>query len=292
MEFTFVKGYRDNPFLRESFFSLARGVFGIRFDGWFEKGYWTNKYIPYSYCVGEKVIANVSISRISLVIEGALKRGLQIGTVMVHPDFRGRGLSGKLMEMVLAEYEGKYDLLYLFANDSVLDFYPKFGFVRKEEHLFSLPYSGKAGAGGLARKLDMDDARDRHLLFKLAKRRLPVSGTFAATGTEELLMFYCLNVFKDCIYFFANEECIAIYEEEEGELQLYDFFGNSSISLPSMLAKIAGQKTKRIVFHFTPEECGLPIAASAYSGSDTLFVRTAKGLTLPEKFKHPITSQA
>ncbi|WP_181884379.1 GNAT family N-acetyltransferase [Neobacillus piezotolerans] len=291
MELRFVKGYREDAALRESFFSLARQVFGIQFDSWYENGYWTGKYIPFSYCLGERVVANVSVSRIGLLIEGEERRGIQIGTVMVDPEFRGRGLSGKLMERVLAEFEREYDLMYLFANHSVLDFYPKFGFTRKEEHIFSLPFKRKAGSGQLGRFLDMGDERDRQLLFQLAKRRRPISSTFAATGTEELLMFYCLNVFKDCIYYFEEEEWVGIFEEQEGELHLYDLIGGSLPDITSILARIAGEETRRIIFHFTPE-AGLPFDLSTHAGSEIMFVRAAEGLVLPEKIKHPITSQA
>lgn len=45
---------------------------------------------------------------------------------MTHPDYRGQGLAKKLLEHVIAKYEDQYDFLYLFANDTVLDFYPKF----------------------------------------------------------------------------------------------------------------------------------------------------------------------
>ncbi|WP_409275288.1 GNAT family N-acetyltransferase [Neobacillus sp. SCS-31] len=292
MAFTFVKGYREDPVLRESFFSLARSVFGIRFDRWYEMGFWTDKYIPYSYSDGENIIANVSVNRIGLVMDGVERRGLQIGTVMAHPDFRRQGLSRRLMEFVLDDFEGMYDVMYLFANQSVLDFYPKFGFVQKKEFLFSLPYRRHREASGLIRKLNMEDVRDRQFLFQFAKRRVQVSQRFAAIDTEELLMFYCLNVFSHCIYYLEDEECIAIYEEEAGELQLFDLIGISLVDLHSIVAKIAGKNTERIVFHFTPEDVGLPVESDTFQGSETLFVRTAEGVFLPEKFKHPLTAQA
>jgi hypothetical protein len=40
------------------------------------------------------------------------------------------------LEKVLGEWRRKYDLIYLFANDSVLDYYPKFGFSRVEEYQY------------------------------------------------------------------------------------------------------------------------------------------------------------
>ncbi|WP_165778752.1 hypothetical protein [Leptospira perolatii] len=41
-----------------------------------------------------------------------------------------------LMKDALSDYEGKVDLFFLFANESVLDFYPKFGFRKIEETIF------------------------------------------------------------------------------------------------------------------------------------------------------------
>ncbi|WP_316568282.1 GNAT family N-acetyltransferase [Neobacillus sp. YIM B06451] len=292
MAFRFVKGYRQDPVLRESFFSLARSIFGIQFNRWYEMGFWTDKYIPYSYCDGENIIANVSVNRIGLVMDGVERRGLQIGTVMVHPDFRGLGLSRRLMEFVLDDFEGKYDVMYLFANQSVLDFYPKFGFVQKKEFLFSLSFKRSGEISALIRKLNMEDVRDRQFLFQFAKRRIEVSRRFTATDTQELLMFYCLNVFSHCIYYLEDEECIAIYEEDAGELQLFDLISISRVDLHSIVAKIAGEKTEKIIFHFMPEDVGLRFESHTYQGNETLFVRMAEGVCLPEKFKHPLTAQA
>ncbi|MGD6968452.1 GNAT family N-acetyltransferase [Rossellomorea vietnamensis] len=116
--YTFVKGYRDNISLRKSFNSLASQVFGIDFEKWYERGFWTGKYEPYSLVDGDKVIANVSVNKINLIIEGERKGAVQLGTVMTHKDYRGKGLSGVLMRNVLEEFKD-VDLIYLFANSTV-----------------------------------------------------------------------------------------------------------------------------------------------------------------------------
>ena len=76
-ELNLVKGYQEHEGLRKSFNDLASNVFGISFEAWYQKGYWTPKYIPFSYIDGEKVVANVSVNQIDLVINGENKRGLQ-----------------------------------------------------------------------------------------------------------------------------------------------------------------------------------------------------------------------
>ena len=78
-------------------------------------------------CDEGRVVSNVSVNRIRFDLGGKKKDYIQIGTVMTDEKYRGKGLNGQIMERVLKEYEGKADGIYLFANDSVLNYYPKFG---------------------------------------------------------------------------------------------------------------------------------------------------------------------
>lgn len=41
----------------------------------------------------DQIIANVSVKKMDLEVNGESKRALQIGTVMTHPEHRGKGLS-------------------------------------------------------------------------------------------------------------------------------------------------------------------------------------------------------
>ncbi|MEW4225772.1 GNAT family N-acetyltransferase [Rossellomorea marisflavi] len=131
------KNVRENKNLRDSFNQLAEDTFGIHFEQWHERGYWTEKYVPFSFVEGDRVIANVSVNLIDFTIEGEEKKAIQIGTVMTHPDYRNRGLSTDLLKSVLAQYRNQVDFVYLFANQNVLEFYPKFGFQAQQETLFS-----------------------------------------------------------------------------------------------------------------------------------------------------------
>ncbi|MGE6666933.1 GNAT family N-acetyltransferase [Paenibacillus xylanexedens] len=215
-ELIFMKNYKNNEVLRKSFFELAVNTFEINFEDWYRQGYWGERYIPYSYVDGDQVIANVSVNILELIIHGEKKKAIQIGTVMTHPDYRGKGLSTRLMNKVLEEYENKYDYMYLFANESVLDFYPKFGFKPVEEHLFSMNYTAKKSPEPAnIRKLNVTNAEDLRLIQKLASERLPVSRHFATQHAQGILMFYCLNVFSDDIYYLENENIIVIYQKEE-----------------------------------------------------------------------------
>lgn len=82
-------------------------------------------------------MANVSVNIIDIEIQEQVKRYIQIGTVMTDCNYRNKGLSRKLMDKILQDWKDKCDAIYLYANDSVLDFYPKFGFIKAMEYQYS-----------------------------------------------------------------------------------------------------------------------------------------------------------
>ncbi|WP_045516395.1 hypothetical protein [Neobacillus niacini] len=67
-KYTFVKGYRENEPLRDSFNQLATKTFGIDFEAWYLNGFWTDKYQPYSFTDNGQIVANVSVKILNLVI--------------------------------------------------------------------------------------------------------------------------------------------------------------------------------------------------------------------------------
>ena len=140
---------------------MANRVFGLSFQEWCESGYWTDLYLPYAICEGGRVVSNVSVNIMEFSWNGAPRRYIQLGTVMTAPEYRGKGLSRRLMEAVLEDWKNRCDALYLFANNTVLDFYPKFGFERAEEYKACAAITPK---GGKYRKMNLSDAADLALL--------------------------------------------------------------------------------------------------------------------------------
>ncbi|KOY16063.1 GNAT family N-acetyltransferase [Paenibacillus xylanivorans] len=291
-ELIFMKNYKNYEALRKSFFELAVNTFEINFEDWYQQGYWGERYIPYSYVDGDQVIANVSVNILELIIHGEKKKAIQIGTVMTHPDYRGKGLSTRLMNKVLEEYENKYDYMYLFANESVLDFYPKFGFKPVEEHLFSMNYTAKKSPEPAnIQKLDVTNAEDLRLIHKFASERLPVSQHFATNHAQGIFMFYCLNVFSDDIYYLENENVIVIYKKEKHNIDLFDLVSLNKIHMTDILHQIADEDTEEITFHFTPDATDHIVLKSTIT-NDGLYVKTPGENMYPVHVKYPITSIA
>lgn len=291
-ELIFLKDYKSDEKLRKSFNGLATKVFGIDFERWYQQGFWSNRYIPFSYADGDKVVANVSVNVLNLVIDSERKSAIQIGTVMTHPEYRKRGLSANLMNKVLEEYENKYDFMYLFANQTVLDFYPKFGFKSVEEYQFSMKFSSSQSIDTEIRKLNGNSSEDINFIFNFASNRVPVSHLFGTENSQELLMFYCINVFIYDIYYLEREDVIVIFKKEDKKIDIFDIISRTEINIDDILSNITDKDINKIVFHFTPDYKGLITKCDIFKGSDVLFVRTNGNNHFPAQIKHPLTSQA
>ncbi|WP_442599808.1 GNAT family N-acetyltransferase [Neobacillus sp. D3-1R] len=290
-EITVVKAYQHNEKLRKSFNELATSIFGIEFEDWYQHGYWSSKYIPYSVIIHDQVIANVSVNLLELVVHNNKWSAVQIGTVMTHPDFRGKGFSQLLMNTVLADYKD-VDLIYLFANSSVLDFYPKFGFKPHNEVSYTLDYFNNADYPIEFTKLNGRKKEDLDIIYQHAKRRLPVSSLFGTANTAELLLYYCLNVFYENIYFLKEENTIVICKTEDNHLHVYDVICDTQKDILKLLHVFTTKETKEIVFHFTPDDQTIAFKQSVYEDNHVLFIKNNSNVSLPNHFKHPLTSQA
>lgn len=290
-EVSFVKGYQHDEKLRKSFNLLATLIFGIEFESWYQKGYWRDKYIPYSFVVQDQVVANVSVNLIDMTINNSEKSAVQIGTVMTHPDHRGKGYSQLLMNKVLTDYANA-DLFYLFANETVLDFYPKFGFQRMAETSFIMEFSFSNNRPFELLKLDGRKKEDLDFIYQHASNKSSVSHHFGTKRTEELFMFYCMNVFFDDIYFIKDEETLAICRYDDNTLHLFDIISKRQFDLENIINALALTNTVQAVLHFTPDDQDILFKKTLYEDDTVLFIKNNSDVELPEFFKHPITSQA
>lgn len=298
MQMTLETNLRDDAQTRASFFALAQGVFGLSFEGWYRQGFWSDRYMPYALVENRRVVANVSVNRMTTRWQGESKTFVQIGTVMTDPAFRGRGFARRLMEAVLGDWQAKCDGMYLYANDTVLDFYPKFGFARDTEYVYTLPrerLGGWTGAGqalldakldadsrprfGSFAPLDMDSEAGRAVLRRCYRKGSPYTA-LPLLDNEGLLFFYCAGPLKDAVYYSARHDMAAVLEQEGATLLCHDFFGAAPMPLGRLLAELAGS-AGRIELGFAPcgpqSEALLPICdVEPAAGDDALFVLQGK----------------
>ena len=217
-------------------------------------------------------------------------KALQIGTVMTHPDYRGRGLGASLMTTVLAEHEGDYDFVYLFGDASALSFYPKFGFTKLEESQFSLVVNpGKVNSGPL-RKLDLNSSTDRSLFERVTTARAAVSQTLGVVNDQHLLLFYGLLALPNNLYYLDDQDALVIYRVKENTLHLFDVISPQAVSLEAVLERILTAEVTLVRFHFTPDLENWDVLCEPMQTDDALFVKPA--ITVTKPFTFPYTSHA
>ena len=263
-----ISGYRHDAALRASFNALAEKTFGLNFEGWYQNGFWGDNYNPYSIVADGRVVANVSVNKTDMIIGGERRKFYQLGTVMTDPAYRGRGYIREIMQTVdrdIADADG----VYLFGNDSVLEFYPRFGFVPGEEHVYERPV-GQSGTCRMQR-IPMEDEQGFSRL-RAAMDKSAVQSACEMAGNPELIFFYVSQFMKDCAYYCEALDCWAIAEIEDGNLTLHNIFCPEAVSLDEVIAAF-GAEVKHVTLGFAPLDTS-GFTCRAYHEEDcTFFVR-------------------
>ncbi len=290
-KYGFKYNYKDHSVLRESFNNLTEKTYGFNFKQWYENGYWGDKYIPYSLLDGDEIVANVSVNVMDFLILGEKKRFIQIGTVMTDEEYRGKGLSRTLMEIVIKEWEDKCDLIYLFANDSVLDFYPKFGFDLCNEYQYSINKI-KEGKLEKIRKMNMDNHKDREFVYNMVYNATSLS-KISMKNNPSLIMFYCTYFMRDNIYYIEDYDAVVVCDFNEDVLYVQDAFTTKEVKLDKIINGMMNEKTKKVVLGFTPNDIS-PYEKTLIREEDTtLFIKTGKDNPFKrEALMFPVLSHA
>ena len=245
-----AKNYRDNASLRASFNALAEQTFGgLNFENWYQLGYWGDNYIPYSLIIDGKVVANVSLNRTDLVMGGERRRIYQLGTVMTDPEHRNKGY----IRLLMAEIEKDIayaDGVYLFANDSVVTFYPKFGFQTNREYLWEREVSQEGPCTLVQIPMDTPENRER-LAKAMAESTFPDGCRMV--DNPGLIFFYAAQFMQDCVYYSRELDAWAIAEQEDGELTLHSVFTGRDNSLDAVIAAF-GNTVRHVVLGFSPAD--------------------------------------
>ena len=218
---TIEKNYRDNESLRNSFNELAGKVFGgLNFEDWYRNGYY----------------------------DGRIVKLIQLGTVMTDPDYRGRGYARMLMEKIIEDYENKVDGIYLFANDSVVDFYPKFGFRKSREYQFSKAV--KIDTERTAQLVPMAEKSDWDNMVQILNKTEQNAKMYMVSNAG-LYMFYLSQFIQENTFYIADCDSYAIAEIEGDTLILHAVIGSGAID---RVISAFGKEIKKVILAFTPND--------------------------------------
>jgi GNAT superfamily N-acetyltransferase len=279
----------DRYFL-PAFFKFTKTVFpSADFGTWIRLGYWDGVYTPHALVSGKKIIANVGATPLEIFINGERRRGVQIGTVGTLPEERSRGLSRQLMEHVIRKYERESDIFFLFANETVLDFYPKFGFKRSYESIYRY-FVQKGNSGKHLNKLDLAKKGDRYLIDHMLKTRSPLTRLFGAEDYGSITWWHLINVYGKDIYYWEDKDLLIIMYAVENTLKLIDLISTVPQAPEPLINEIAGfGNTSSLLFHFPPAIIPFPYDKMEPDEEPMLFVRG--NFNPAPGFKFPVTAQ-
>lgn len=244
-----VKAYQNQPELRLSFNRLAKEIYGLDFEGWYQNGFWQEQYLPYSVIQDGRIIANVSVNLTNMSFNGKKYRFIQLGTVMTEEPFRNQGLIRFLLAEIGKDFAGKTDGVYLFANDSVLDFYPKFGFERADEYQYFKNL--EPSPGRTIRQIPMNDKKDQAQMCTVLNTR-KCCGNLILSENTGLYMFYLSGFMQENVYYEEKTDTYVVAEIEEDTLFLHAIFPGKPVSVTE-LARAFGGTIRKLVLCFTPE---------------------------------------
>lgn len=248
MNYMLIKNSIANDKYRDGYYQLAKDTFRLSFENWYNSGYFDGKHVPYTLFDGDKAVANISVNFMDVVFEGHRKKYVQLGTVMTDKEYRGKGLQKYIFIEIMKDLQGKADAIFLFANKTVLEFYPKLGFVKDEEYAFAKTINGTLGN---LRQLDMTNPDDVAMVKKYYEKGNPFSDMTVVDGFG-LEMFYLGGPYSECVYYMSEYDAVVILEKDKNSLTVLDIFCTADKDMDDILSALCHGETV-INLGFTPK---------------------------------------
>lgn len=264
-----VEHYRDDPHLRGALNALTQQTYGFDFEAWYQAGFWPDDHQPCSLVRQGQMLANASSNRLDFSLDGQHLRTVQIGTVMTAPEAQGNGYSRYLMERLVTRWAERCDLLYLFANSTVLELYPKFGFRRVLEHEHYLPWSASPRASSF-KPVDLDDSDQRRHFMATVASSCPQARLSLQPHVSQT-MFYCQGPYRKALHYSTAHDAYVVVEHEQGRMLLAEVYCARPVALLEIVGELVRGETREVVLGFTPLQ-GDGFATRLVDNDDALFV--------------------
>lgn len=283
-----IKNYRNDGQLRHSFNELAKRTFCIDFEDWYQNGYWTDRYNPYSIVMDGKVVANVSVNITAFAVNGEKKRYVQLGTVMTDEQYRNRGLIRKIMAEIDRDYAGSADGIYLFAGNDVLDFYPKFGFETAKQYEYVKTIEEKTQE--IFVQIPMQNKRDWDMLEEKIKTCCKQSA-FEMLDNSQLNMFYISKYMQENVFYSKELDAYVIAEKDKDTLIIDMVISDREQDL-NRIAEGFGGDIRHVILGFTPENTQGFAVREMNQDDRTLHIKGDFSVMEEQKLMFPLLAHA
>lgn len=239
------------------------------FHRWCSWGQWNDDYRAFALVDHGIVVANASVMRMRLLLDGVETEGFQLGAVGCLPSLRGRGLARQVLQAALAHCGNKPVLL--FANENVRDFYPRFGFRAASQSLFEIDHTA-APADARAPVLDLADAALRREFLRVADAAPPSSHRFAARGYGRVATWYVANRFASELRRLDDDTWV-FAQVEDGVLLIEDVFALQRFDLQAAVPRLIDAPIHTIRFGMTPDRLCPQARLAGIDDDAELFLR-------------------
>ena len=282
-------GYKNDDILRNSLAALARETFGIDLESWYERGLWSDDYIPYSVIEDGKVVSNISINVCNIRSRGKIHHLAQLCTVMTDPGYRQKGCAGLIMEKLLPDCDRSFEGTYLYADRSMAGFYEKFGFTQRDEYQCGKEVNISNPCS--AEKIPMTSKEEQDRMVDIIQR-WGQYGDKIMVGNPGLFMFNITGPFSDCVYYLPDSDSYVIARIDDDKLSVYAAFSEAKVSLGDVISSF-GSGIRYVDLKFTPENNTGFLQHKIEDDENVLFVRgeffeSRKN----EKFMFPMIAQS
>jgi predicted N-acetyltransferase YhbS len=270
-ELTYRDGTPDPP-QRRALHRLLRDVFGLDVSPIEELGLTDPSYRAFSYLDGNgDCVANAATFTLRLTIGGQRVNAMGVQSVATRPEWRRRGLSHDLLERALRWCDANAPLTFLMT--SIPGFYQPMGFRIVPQFAYVGPVPAAAASALRCHRLDLGMSTDRGLLATILRRRVPVSGRFAAAGSPGA---FVLNLFDRpelaAWYIESRQAAVVTAERADGTLCIVDIAAAEIPALAYVVAAL-GDRSKQVEVHFPPDRLAWHGAAVPAQTSTGLMVR-------------------
>jgi GNAT superfamily N-acetyltransferase len=281
--------YYHEEVAREALNTLVREVFGLDLTPWNRLGVF-GEYTPFTLFDGDRAVANVSASPMHLTVAGRRVEAVQIGTVATLPQYRKCGLIRQLINVAHDHFGQNGETSFLFANESVLDFYQQFGYRPVAEQRFSAAAPPCTTPEAPGRLLNLQTADDLALFRRLADSRTAVSNVVGIERHTWLLLFHEILGDPQQLRYIEPLDVVVILARDRETCHLVDVIGARIPTFAELYPYLGTPETRQIEFGFTPDLMGVPDVIAQDASDWHLYVRGPWEAEGPSRF--PRTSEA
>jgi GNAT superfamily N-acetyltransferase len=256
MSRTLRTAYWHDLAARQAFKDFILQIHGVDFSAWDSAGYWDDDYSPYSYFVGDRVVASLCIYTMPAVIRGAACTVAQVSGVGTLQEFRRKGLNRRLHETALPRALAQHRFAFLYADDDAVPFYRECGFRPVAAHSVVVPLPS-VKPDPAVEKLDINDAAVRDALFRLAGGRARVSQVFS-TMNPKLMMYHLMYRVHRHIWRIPALDAVVLMKRDGEKTVVYDILARKLPTFEQLAPFLGSVETSEVEFRFPVDALDAP----------------------------------